>query len=108
LLVTYISLALNSMLMGLGNTKSLGIISILSVFVNLLVGYYLLFNCNLDITPCCIVLLSSIIAESFAIILMIITICKKNSIDHYFSEILKHKNKVQKIKILLKIKAILF
>jgi len=94
LLVTYISLALNSMLMGLGNTKSLGIISILSVFVNLLVGYYLLFNCNLDITPCCIVLLSSIIAESFAIILMIITICKKNSIDHYFSEILKHKNKI--------------
>ena len=94
LFVTYISLALNSMLMGLGNTKSLGIISIISVFVNLLVGYYLLFKCNLAINPCCIVLLSSIIAESFAIILMIITICKKNSIDHYFSEVLKHKNKI--------------
>jgi len=79
--VSFISLSLNSLLMGWGYTKLLGYISIYSVVINISLGYVLLYVLDIGINPCAIVLITSSIAEVFAIVIMsfkILAICHQN------------------------------
>ena len=92
--VTYISLALNSLLMGLGKTKELGAISILSVIINFALGYFLLFKCETNINPCAVILLSSITAEVVAISIMSYVIWWENKKDSFCLLNNSHRKKI--------------
>lgn len=92
--VTYISLSLNSLLMGVGKTKELGMVSMLTVIVNIVLGYLLLFKCEININPCGVILLTSIIAETIAIIIMVYMIWRENKTSFFFKKKVTHKGKI--------------
>lgn len=68
--VSFISLSLNSLLMGWGYTKLLGCISLFSVTTNIALGYMMLYVIDTSLNPCSVVLVTSTIAELVAIVLM--------------------------------------
>lgn len=72
--LSFISMSLNSFLMGWGYTKYLGMVSLVSVLINLFLGYLLLYIFDIGLNPCAIVLITSSIAECIAIILMLMKI----------------------------------
>ena len=83
-IVTYISLSFNSILIGLGKIKGLGYISVVSIISNILLGIFLLYVWDLKINPCVVVLISSIVSECIAIILMILLIFKSQLYKEIF------------------------
>jgi len=70
IILNYISMSMNSFLLGLGNTKAIGIISFICIVINALLGYVFLFEIKLQISPVAIILYSSMIAEAIGIIMM--------------------------------------
>ena len=68
--VSFISLSLNSLLMGWGYTKLLGCVSLFSVTINIVLGFMMLYVIDTSLNPCAVVLVSSTIAEFVAIVLM--------------------------------------
>lgn len=69
--ISFISLSLNSLLMGWGHTKFLGCISLFSAITNIALGYVMLYVIEVSLNPCAVVLVTSSIAELVAIVLMI-------------------------------------
>lgn len=74
IILSFISLSLNSLLMGWGYTKFLGCVSFISVLANFVLGYILLYVYELGINPCAIIIITSTLAELLAIIFMSIKI----------------------------------
>lgn len=96
-IVTYISLSFNSILIGLGKIKGLGYISVVSIISNILLGIFLLYVWDLKINPCVVVLISSIVSECIAIILMILLIFKSQLYKEIFKVKTKHSKRILKI-----------
>ena len=92
--VTYVSLSLNSLLMGMGKTKELGAVSILTVIINFVLGYLLLFQFETSINPCAVILISSITAEVVAISIMSYIIWWENKKDSFCLLKNSHRNKI--------------
>ena len=69
--VSFVSLSLNSLLMGWGYTQLLGCISLISVITNIALGFILLYVVDISLNPCAVVLVTSTIAELVAIFLMV-------------------------------------
>ena len=80
--------------MGVGKTKELGMVSMLTVIVNIVLGYLLLFKCEININPCGVILLTSIIAETIAIIIMVYMIWRENKTSFFFKKKVTHKGKI--------------
>jgi Na+-driven multidrug efflux pump len=74
IVLSFISLSLNSLLMGWGFTKFLGWVSIFSVSTNFVLGYLLLYILDTGLNPCIIVIVTSSFAELFAGICMMLKI----------------------------------
>jgi len=91
-LLSYISMWLNSFLMGLGHVKLLSIISICCVFVNGLCGYILLFQVELTLTPTSIILVTSALSELLAVAIMWIYIERR-----YYHRVVETKIRHQKL-----------
>lgn len=97
IIITYISLSINSLLMGLGKTKTMGLISLLTVIVNLILGILFLFVLKLNINPCGVILLTSSIADVLAIFLMIYVYARENKLTPFCSVKNSHAPKIVKI-----------
>lgn len=80
IILSYISLSMNSYMLGIGRTRVVGIISIICIFINALLGYILLFEVELKVSPLAIILYTSIFAEIIGIILMLLTIKKTSTV----------------------------
>lgn len=76
IVLSFVSMALNSLLMGWGYTKYLGLISLTSVIANITLGYLLLYVYDIGLNPCAIVLVTSSLAELIAIVFMFLKIYK--------------------------------
>lgn len=70
IILNYVSMSMNAFLLGLGKTKIIGIISVICILINVLLGYILLFEIKLKISPLAVILYTSIIAEIIGIIMM--------------------------------------
>lgn len=70
IVLNYISMSINAFLLGLGKTKSIGIISVICIIINALLGYIFLFKIKIQISPLPIILYTSIIAEIIGIVIM--------------------------------------
>lgn len=68
--LSFISLSLNSLLLGWGFTKFLGCISLISILVNIIVGYFLLYVYDIGLNPCVLVIITSSLSELLRIIFM--------------------------------------
>lgn len=79
IILNYISMSMNAFLLGFGKTKSIGIISFICIVINALLGYVLLFEIKLQISPLAIILYCSFIAEAIGILMMWIVIRKSTS-----------------------------
>lgn len=76
-LCSYISMWLNSFLMGLGHYRLLAGVSICCVVLNAVSGYLLLFKVTTHLNPTSIVLLTSALSEFLAIIIMGIYVLRR-------------------------------
>lgn len=76
-ILSYISMWLNSFLIGLRHYRFLATISILCVVINGITGYFLLFKVSIPLNPTAVILTTSSLAELLAIILMGIFILQK-------------------------------
>jgi Na+-driven multidrug efflux pump len=63
-------MSINAFLLGLGKTKSIGIISIICIIINAFFGYIFLFEFKLQISPLAIILYTSIITEIIGIVIL--------------------------------------
>lgn len=69
-ILSFISLSLNSLLLGWGFTKFLGCVSLISILVNIILGYLLLYVYDIGLNPCVLVIITSSLSELLRIIFM--------------------------------------
>lgn len=94
---SYLSMWLNSFLMGLGQYRILAAISIICVITNGLLGYLLLFVWDYYLSPTSIVLVTSGIAELLGVLIMSVYVVKKYHLHKQLSTSLSHKKLLSKI-----------
>lgn len=95
--LSFISMSLNSLLMGWGYTKYLGMVSLVSVLTNLLLGYLLLYIFDIGINPCAIILITSSIAECIAIFFMLMKIINIHNSSNNLIVVKCHQTTILKI-----------